>query len=592
MSASVFAFPSRGKGPQPWTNEELAELYRVVDLLGRAGLAVATDMGMSDEGDPWFVFCRVDNDEVIAHFARIEGIFVAASIAVDETFRGANFRQIVDRMVSSQPLVMPRPNPGSKLFLHPAVMLTAFVATALAHSEKMMAQDWLRSVEAQWDHAKSNAMHELKQVKTAWTDTLHSIFRLPIAESRVAYDATKEGLTMTLASLIAIAMTALQPITDKIAQVAHIIVDELPGHAAQSAYQAAVHAAALASAAVADDSGSAQAFGRHGDGAHTGADSSETHKGAPSASLDSSSSDGSKAVIEASHLQAPVVQKAAFDEPAPHVAIDSQFDSAASALAVQKIVALASQQAEPIVAHVDTGTVAVPTLNLQNLTPDAIRFLDIHLDSKAEDAGNPDAASSGTVHAASPVTASGTEIVSPPAAPAAAAPSPSSSSAGSATPPVEAQQTPSVVAQTSSASTAAAAPIVSPTTAPAATDGNQTIDINSVSGATVVSAISNFVTSGTHAIAQQVSITDPIAQQELAGILSVYNTVKVVFFDSSSPTSDVFLYSPGVVFVDEKDVGATTHLTNAGGDLVLQGGAAGTITLVGVAIVSHAATTV
>jgi hypothetical protein len=126
--------------------------------------------------------------------------------------------------------------------------------------------------------------------------------------------------------------------------------------------------------------------------------------------------------------------------------------------------------------------------------------------------------------------------------------------------------------------------------AQAGTGGNQIIDVNKVDGATVVSAIGDFVTNGTHAIAQQVSITDPVAQQELAGILSVYSTVKVVFFDSSSPTSDVFLYSPGVVFVEEKDLGAAAHLTNAGGDLVLQGGAAGTITLVGVAIVSHAAT--
>jgi hypothetical protein len=582
LSASVFAFPSRGKGPQPWTNEELAELYRVVDLLGRAGLAVATDMGMSDEGDPWFVFCRVDNDEVIAHFARIDGIFVAASIAVDETFRGANFRQIVDRMVSSQPLVMPRPNPGSKLFLHPAVLLTAFVATALAHSEKMLAQDWLRSVEAQWDHAKSNAMHELKQVKTAWADTLHTLLRLPIAEGRIAYDSAKEGLSLSLASLIAIAMTALQPISDKIAQVTHILMDDLPGHSAQSAYQAAVHAAALAfdaAASAVDDSGAAAMAARHADGNHTGADSPEAHRTAAPASPDSSSSDGAKAVVDASHLSAPVVQKAAFDEAAPHLSVDSQFDIGAAALAVQKVVAVAAQQLESIVVHVDTGAVAVPTLDLQDVTPDAIRLLNIHLDSKAEtpataDTGNSGPSSSGITHAASPGAASGAEVGS------------TMSSSGSAAPATEIAA-PTIVAQ---AQTGAATTVAGPTATSVAANGTQTIDVNNVSGATVVGAISDFVTSGTHAIAQQVTITDAIAQQELAGILSVYNTVKVVFFDSSSPTSDVFLYSPGVVFVEEKDLGATTHLSNAGGDLVLQGGAAGTITLVGVAIVSHAAT--
>ena len=45
----------------------------------QSGLSVTTDRGISDEGDPWFVFCREDNDEVIAHFARIDCEYVVAS---------------------------------------------------------------------------------------------------------------------------------------------------------------------------------------------------------------------------------------------------------------------------------------------------------------------------------------------------------------------------------------------------------------------------------------------------------------------------------------------------------------------------------
>ncbi len=116
----------------------------MVDILGRAGLSVDTDMGMSDEGDPWFVFCRADCGDVIAHFARIDGQFVAASVAVDETYRGANFRQIVERMVKSQPLVLPPAGRGTRLLMHPSVVLTAFVATALAHSERRMPTPCMR----------------------------------------------------------------------------------------------------------------------------------------------------------------------------------------------------------------------------------------------------------------------------------------------------------------------------------------------------------------------------------------------------------------------------------------------------------------
>jgi len=581
LSANVFAFPNRGKGPQPWTNDELAELYRVVDLLGRAGLSVATDIGMSDEGDPWFVFCRADNEEVIAHFARIDGIFVAASIAVDETYRGANFRQIVDRMVSSQPLVVPSPGPGSRLLLHPVVLLTAFVATALAHSEKMMAQDWLRSVEAQWEHGKEGAVHALKQVKTSWADTLHNLMKLPVHEAKVAYDSAKEGMTLTLASLIAIAMTALQPIAEKIAILAQL-VDEMPGHAAEISHQAAGHVSALlfdAPLVAASDDGTNEIAGRHGmasrhvgGAAGSGVESPMAHKAAPSAALDASSSDGANAVIDAAHFAAPVVQKSAVDEPS-HMAIDSQFE-ANLAVAVQKVIVPALQQLDAVVVHFDTGAVSVPTLDLQNVTADALHLLDIHLDNKS------DGDTSGVGKSGSAQLRVGSDTIPPPE-------TPKSSSSLSETPVPSAGSNAVVVSSSGSgASGTTVGQVVTPPPAPVSPSGDVVIDVSKVSGQTVIDAVSDFVTSGSHGISQQVAISDPIAQQQLAGILSVYGTVKVVFFDSTSPTSDVFLYSPGVVFVEEKDL-TSPHLSNGGGDLILEGGAAGTITLTGVAIVSH-----
>ena len=424
----------------------------------------------------------------------------------------------------------------------------------------MMAQDWLRSVEAQWDHGKQTALDSLKQVKTGWTDTLHTLMKLPLHDTRLAYDSAKEGLTLTLASLIAIAVSALQPIAEKIAIVAQL-VDEFPSHAADAAHQVAQHAAAL----IADASGLVAAGDAHavagggghgGDGTHLGSDTPAAHKAVLSAALDSSASDGAKASVDAAHLAAPVVQKAPVEDVAPHLAVDPQFDTNIAALPVQKIIAVAAQPTEAIVVHFDTGAVSVPTLDLQDLTADAIHLLNIRpggTDQQQHQAGAP-----------SPDLTSSQVAVVKPAAPAAP----------------EAPAV-AVVQPTDSGSAVANVPSV------VTMSGNtEIIDTDLVAGATIVSAVANFVTSGTHGIAQQATITDPIAQQELAGILSVFSTVKVVFFEAGPSYNDVFLYSPGVVFVADKDV-ASNHLSNPGGNLVLEGGAGGTITLVGVAIVSH-----
>ena len=114
-----------------WTQQELAEFYRVESVLGAAGLAVEMERGVSDEGDPWFVFCRPQNGDVIIHFARYDGTYIAASGALGQVLRGRNFRELVDAFIARQPLVMPGQNEASSVVLHPSALLTALVATAL-----------------------------------------------------------------------------------------------------------------------------------------------------------------------------------------------------------------------------------------------------------------------------------------------------------------------------------------------------------------------------------------------------------------------------------------------------------------------------
>ncbi|MBW7850431.1 MAG: hypothetical protein H3C38_08050 [Rhodospirillales bacterium] len=207
--AAILAFRS-ARTKQNWTNDELAELYRVVDILGRAGLQVDTEAGLSDEGDPWFLFCRADTGDVIAHFARIDGQFIAASAAIDETFRGASFRQIIDQMVDRQPLMLPRPAKSEKLFLHPAVVLTAFVATALQQMQNWDAEEVGSPVEARIGPEAGKPVE-----KSALMEALSAAFRggpPSPADDKNSHSefaaASIQGLS--LASVVAFAMSVVQ----------------------------------------------------------------------------------------------------------------------------------------------------------------------------------------------------------------------------------------------------------------------------------------------------------------------------------------------------------------------------------------------
>jgi len=62
---------------QGWSTHELAHLHRAAKLLRAGILSIQTDCGITDEGDPWFVFCADETGETIAHFARIGGRYIA-----------------------------------------------------------------------------------------------------------------------------------------------------------------------------------------------------------------------------------------------------------------------------------------------------------------------------------------------------------------------------------------------------------------------------------------------------------------------------------------------------------------------------------
>jgi hypothetical protein len=138
-----------------WSNQELAEFYRVEAALVQAGMSVETDRGTSDEGDPWFVFCRTLDLEVIVHFARIDGLYVISAQHLPEVLRGTDFRKLLNDLASRNPALMPIPSQAKgKILLHPAALLAAVVATLFMNGSSSEA------VAAELDAGEALTVHE------------------------------------------------------------------------------------------------------------------------------------------------------------------------------------------------------------------------------------------------------------------------------------------------------------------------------------------------------------------------------------------------------------------------------------------------
>ncbi|MEE7506750.1 hypothetical protein [Methylobacterium mesophilicum] len=131
MGAVISFFRPAATCQGGWSQQELAEFYRVEAALLRAGLQIGSEQGLSDEADPWFVFCRPDGDAIM-HFARIDGSYVIASEVLDSPMRGSDFRALIDQIARRYPELLPIPQSagGTKLSVHPAALLAALVAAA------------------------------------------------------------------------------------------------------------------------------------------------------------------------------------------------------------------------------------------------------------------------------------------------------------------------------------------------------------------------------------------------------------------------------------------------------------------------------
>lgn len=147
-TVSSIVLPALPDPKKDWQNQELADLFRVRQLLSGANVPLDTARGITDEGDPWFVFCHLNGD-VFIHIARIDGFYVLDSPSVQRPLRGNSFNTLVaDFTNQALPSAQNehkdterrviRLDRGGKVQLHPSAMLAALIWTLFLASEDLV----------------------------------------------------------------------------------------------------------------------------------------------------------------------------------------------------------------------------------------------------------------------------------------------------------------------------------------------------------------------------------------------------------------------------------------------------------------------
>lgn len=132
-----------------WSNQELADLYRTQRILALAGVTTQVDRGITDEGDPWFVFMD-SQDEVLVHFSRFDGAYMVTSQMQDAPIKGDSLQDLVAKFSrrvkpvtqagqSGQNVVSIAKRNRDVVFIHPAAALAALVWSIYLMSDELIA---------------------------------------------------------------------------------------------------------------------------------------------------------------------------------------------------------------------------------------------------------------------------------------------------------------------------------------------------------------------------------------------------------------------------------------------------------------------
>ena len=137
-------------GSYDWTNQELATLFRINRLLNLADLTIGTDRGVTDEGDPWFVFLDPKGD-VFVHLCRISTIYMLDSACQSSVVKGHSLNDLVeayvqqlgvtkeDRSRARQNIIQLAEAKDRKVTVHPAAALAALIWTIYLQTDEMNA---------------------------------------------------------------------------------------------------------------------------------------------------------------------------------------------------------------------------------------------------------------------------------------------------------------------------------------------------------------------------------------------------------------------------------------------------------------------
>jgi hypothetical protein len=88
-----------------WSAPELALFSRAARLLSSGGLRVETDYGLTDEGEPWLVFCHIESGDVFCHFARMHDQYVACIPFRGPGLKGWQLPDVLRRFLQRQAVV-------------------------------------------------------------------------------------------------------------------------------------------------------------------------------------------------------------------------------------------------------------------------------------------------------------------------------------------------------------------------------------------------------------------------------------------------------------------------------------------------------
>jgi PHD/YefM family antitoxin component YafN of YafNO toxin-antitoxin module len=132
-----------------WRNQELADLYRTQRILALAGITTKVDHGLTDEGDPWFVFMD-SQDEVFVHFSWFDGFYMVTSQMQEKPIKGDNLQDLVSEFSkrvkpvteagrAGQNVVSIAGRSPNAVLIHPVAALAALVWSIYLMSDDLVA---------------------------------------------------------------------------------------------------------------------------------------------------------------------------------------------------------------------------------------------------------------------------------------------------------------------------------------------------------------------------------------------------------------------------------------------------------------------